>query len=469
MTGAGMEKWSGLVAWAAVTAYVALALVFYRERMLFLDGPHFLVELFQTGWFHTPGHRFSGYLIQLLPLAGIRLGAGVEAVAFLYSLNIALFAFAVFLVLERVYGNRLLSLGWAVFLWAITYDSFYMPVSELPIGLGFLFLLVAHFGRRRVFPGLSWLAPAMYAVHLAASHPLVVFALAFLMAAALPGTALKESLRLDQCALRWLLFTLALAALRFATGGDTEWEKASRLAGFADQALNLFQGNPVNHHLRIIATSVYLPAVLAGLICVSILVVRRYWSDALLFTAFSVLYVLIFAGTHPDWDVRPFTEIYFLALALPLALYIALLALNLRSRTATAILAVCLILQAARVGAHAGFFRERAGVLEAIALQQHEAGISMAVIPFHRMPVGKIAYPFAAGYESLVVSALAGLQPPVTFTFVHADTVLATDTAGTQGYFLVSDWNRKPGIPGRPGPLQLQEFPGYRPFYPEVD
>lgn len=171
MTGERAGQWTGLMAWSAVAAYIVMSLVFFRERMQFLDGPHFLTEMFRTGWFHTPGHRFSGYLTQILPLAGIHLGAGVGTAAFLYSLNTALFACGVFLLLERVYRDSMLSLAWALFLWAVTYDSFYMPVSELPVGLGFLFLLLAHVRRRPAIHGPSWLLALVYTVHLAAATP----------------------------------------------------------------------------------------------------------------------------------------------------------------------------------------------------------------------------------------------------------------------------------------------------------
>ncbi len=64
------DRWIVWLPVAAIGALLLLSLVFYRERMLFIDAPHILFRISNNGALQITEHRYGSFITQLFPLAG---------------------------------------------------------------------------------------------------------------------------------------------------------------------------------------------------------------------------------------------------------------------------------------------------------------------------------------------------------------------------------------------------------------
>jgi len=455
-----------VIPWLAMLAYITLSVIFFRERMSFLDGPHFLIEMINNQGFFTPFSRYASYVTQILPVIGIRTGMENPAIMLLYSLNISLFYMAVFAILDLLYKNRRLALTFILFLWVITYDSFFMPVSELPVGIAFLLLLIAHF-QSNFRPSIinKYLLPGILVLHISCSHPLLLFPLLFgvLSVFVLQQEDISEEKRNAYTA--WFAIAMVLIIIRILLFGNGEIEKVGRLQNLMANYNTFFLNQPVNHFLKEYLSTTYLQGTIATGSLLVILLIRKQYRHAVLFLTMSILFVLVYVVSHPEYNVRPFIEIYFLVIAFFIAWYWALLIVESKLKFFIALAAGIILIQTIRIIDHSSYFKTRNEVYSGILEEMKEEGRTKVVIPLYRSPMRMIGYEFGAGYESLLLSMLEEPGTPKTFTFVNADSVSEQYLDENDGYFIVSEWYRV-----RAGSMhsdfKMSDNVAYQAFYP---
>ncbi len=171
-------RWLGYV---GMFALLVLAAVFYRERAWLLDIAFQTFLMINEGTVQVMVHRFGSAIVQLLPLAAIRLEAPVAVVSWCYSVSFPLLYLGFYALVVRVFRND--RLGWAIVLLytLIVFDAFYWATSEQQQGLGAVLVFFAYWLR---YPTQDrpwmWVASAVGVVALAYYHPLIFISFYFL-------------------------------------------------------------------------------------------------------------------------------------------------------------------------------------------------------------------------------------------------------------------------------------------------
>jgi len=115
------------------------SLIFWKERMLFIDDAFIAFDLIRTKNFSIPLSRYGAGVSQLLPLLALKLHASVKTILILYSLSFNLFFLAAAYILYRLRQFSLVVLL-ALYFTIYVSDTFYWTNNENRQGITWLFL-----------------------------------------------------------------------------------------------------------------------------------------------------------------------------------------------------------------------------------------------------------------------------------------------------------------------------------------
>lgn len=161
-----------------LAAFLVLSLIYYQERMAFLDAAFYLFEMARTGSpaiFHS---RFISVFTQWLPLGAIHLSLPLKTVALLYSLSFPLY-YALCYALCGVQKDYRMALSLLVYLCLFTSHNFYWHLSELNLGTALLFPFLSFFRQRSGMGTAPLLVMILFLPVLVFSHPLLLFPFGF--------------------------------------------------------------------------------------------------------------------------------------------------------------------------------------------------------------------------------------------------------------------------------------------------
>lgn len=159
-----------------------LAMIFWRERTWILDVAFQTFLMIKDGTVQVMVYRFGAATVQSLPLLGIKLGAPLAVISWLYSISFQLHFLLFFSLAAFGFKREDVALGIALLYTAMTFDGFYWQTSELQQGLGFLMLSWAAMLR---YPNIEkwwhYLAWGLTIIALAFYHPLVFMPFYFML------------------------------------------------------------------------------------------------------------------------------------------------------------------------------------------------------------------------------------------------------------------------------------------------
>lgn len=120
-----------------------LALIFYKERVIFSDAVcHFFIVLKSGGYFN-PILRYGVYIVQTPLLLATKLHLSHAALAIIYSLTFVAYQAIIFSLAYWISKDYKIPLIWLLFNTLIVTDTFYWMISELPLGVGIAVLFFA--------------------------------------------------------------------------------------------------------------------------------------------------------------------------------------------------------------------------------------------------------------------------------------------------------------------------------------
>ena len=94
--------------------YFLFTVFFFVHRSSFLDNPFTLFKLINDGELFVNANRYPAVILQLLPMAGIKLGLPLKVLMFLQSLGYFLFHATIFFLIRNWIKDRAFS--WLVLL-----------------------------------------------------------------------------------------------------------------------------------------------------------------------------------------------------------------------------------------------------------------------------------------------------------------------------------------------------------------
>lgn len=159
---------------------IGLAVLFYKERTIFIDNSFFLFDIVKNASFTIQRYRFIAALPQILPLLAVKASLSLKMVAIAYSLGFALFHFACYLITGSVLKNYRLALVLLLTYIIFTTHTFFWELSELLLGISLMIpLLALVLSAVKMNKILFWLLISAGMVTVCFSHPLITIPLGY--------------------------------------------------------------------------------------------------------------------------------------------------------------------------------------------------------------------------------------------------------------------------------------------------
>ncbi len=174
------KRFSIIFASLAFIGLFILAWNHYVIRSLFLDGSFFLFFMLKEGTFNIENYRYGAVVAEWLPMLMIKTGQPLSSIMRAYSLSYIIYYLVLFVIL--FFGLKKRGFAWGVLLiqFLMAGASFYWPISELQLGLGWTFLMLGFWDWNRTEDSkLKWIS-ILYLLPITlfytCFHPLLIFA-----------------------------------------------------------------------------------------------------------------------------------------------------------------------------------------------------------------------------------------------------------------------------------------------------
>ncbi len=160
-----------------------LALVFYKERMAFLDSSYILFSILRDGDFAIQVNRFGACLTQMFPLISSKLGLSLDSIMKVYSLGFIIYYFSLFYLCVGILKKYRFGLCLLLFNILMVADTFYWVMNEFIQGIALMIVFFAFLSRANDInlKDRFWYFPliTLFLFTLAFIHPLLIIPFAF--------------------------------------------------------------------------------------------------------------------------------------------------------------------------------------------------------------------------------------------------------------------------------------------------
>ena len=418
-----------------VVILLLLSVVFFKERMLFIDAPHNLFRIINDGHFHIEEHRYGSFISQIFPLAGAQLHLPLQALMILYSASFNLFFLGVALLLVYKFRNYGLAILFALYLTLFASATFYWPNNEVHQGIGWLVLAFAFnsFMAEKKWPFLLSLPVFAASFYLAIwTHPLVmliaVYLWFFFWLANINWPYSKA--RSFVCTVILLL----LAYFKFNVGMHHGYDssKIEMITHFDPRKIRYVFNAPQLHYFAYQCVTNYWILVLLFVAGIIGLIKERRFLLLALTLLFATGYLLLVCITF--WDY-PSTGFYIESEYMPLSViccapFVYFLLPKLTITRGVAALAFIFCIRLAYILHAAPAFTNRVALLEKINDKMKEKKLAKIIIPLPVQGIDSaLILDWGAPAESMFLSGLKHQIPQRTFIFLSPDDMKAFNTA----------------------------------------
>lgn len=172
-----------LIGYVTFFLLLALSVLLYKERTVFLDISYHLFYILKDSSFAIQNYRFGACFTQLFPLLGGKCGLPLTTIAMLYSASFVLLQVLTFSLLLLMKNGKM-ALAYLLFTVIMTTHTFYWIQSELPQAMAFLFLFMSLLNKsleQEYIPAGTAISCTLLLFVVSFTHPLMLFAFVFFM------------------------------------------------------------------------------------------------------------------------------------------------------------------------------------------------------------------------------------------------------------------------------------------------
>ncbi|MBA3828159.1 MAG: hypothetical protein H0X33_04415 [Taibaiella sp.] len=240
-------KVPSLVAMGAMCVLLLGAIVFYKERILFLDDAFIPFRIINLHLLQVQEHRYGSFITQCIPLLGSYMHWPLSVLLLAYSISFNAFYLAVVLLLIykfRQYGMAILM---ALYYTLFVSDSFFWTNNEVHQGIAWMFLFfavtagMARSQRPLVIQIIGFIVLCVLSVF---THPLIMISMLYLWIFFMSDSATRP-----YNFPRLILFSIILMGIITAkfyishsAGYDSDKLRKITLTSFSD-VLHVFSGH----------------------------------------------------------------------------------------------------------------------------------------------------------------------------------------------------------------------------------
>ena len=440
-------KTAALVIPALLVFLLAGAVIYYKQRMLFIDAPHVFFRIVNDGRLHIEEHRIGSFITQMVPLYGSKLHIPFRFLLLTYSASFYLFYLAVVLLLVFKYHNYGLAILFGLYLTLFVSDTYYWPNNEVHQGIAWLVLAFAinFFVVSKKWPFVFSVLLFAASFYLALwTHPLVMLVAVYLWFFFRVEKTYWPYTRLESFVYTGIL--LLLACIKYCQGMNHGYDstKIEVVTAFRPAKISTVFSSPQFHFfIKNCLANYWLFPILfvAGL--VGLLKEKKYFLT-LWTVIFALGYLILVCITFWNLDSgRFYIESEYAPLAIigcaPFVYYV-LPKINKRAAVIVVLLVCCIrlgyIYQAAIP------FTNRVAIMDNMLNKMKEKNLTKVIIP---EPVpgidSALVMNWGAPVESIFLSKLKGDVPQRTFIFLSPDIIRSV--AGIGKDTLLGCWEQR--------------------------
>ncbi len=431
-------------------ALLVISILFFKERMLYIDAPHMLFRIINDGHMHIEEHRYGSFISQFFPWLGVRLHLPLKGLMIFYSTGFYLFYLAVGLLLVYKYMDYGLAVLLGLYFTVFVTDTYYWPNNEVHQGITWLVLAFAVCRSTAMRKQNLWIQLLLFTgfFFLAIwTHPLVMLAAVYLwffyVANGQVSSFSKHQVVLFSCIL------VLLSVLKFCQGLHHNYDgsKIEILTGFDIHRLkNIFTSPQFHFFINgcIFHYQIFTALFIAGL--VGLLINKKYilfaWT-----VVFVAGYLFLMCATYWDFTLRSFMESEYMPMVIicctPFVYHVLP---KMKPGVSVSIIFLVYLLRIGFIFMAAAPFTNRVALLARMNEKMRQKNLTKIVITKPLPPTvdNALIYTWGAPVESIFISALKGEKPQRTFIFLSPDELKDFNTASKDT--LLGSWEKRAAI-----------------------
>ncbi len=407
------------------------SIVWYPQRILFIDPAWVAYYIINKGGPLILEHRYGAITSQIWPLIASKMHLPIRVVLCLYSASFYIFYFAVALLLLRLRQYALCILL-AMYFTLLVSDVYFWPNNEVHQGIGWMFLFLGGFFHVSARGAAAWWVHPLLLLSLLMavfSHFIVIVPCSFLWLYRMLYSRNYWNSRGKRIQLAAYVVAVAALFLVKLSLGKAGWYDSGKLepllksnpgeiiASFSNGAARTMGASILRNYWLLI------PVTLAGL---AALIRLRQWGRLALLIAYGSGFFALVCLTYPDSYGREmlfYMESEWMAWSLVLATPFVLHVLpHVKPHIALGAIIFIFVVRLAYICASFPFFNERYKKLETITNALRRRHISKAVLIATQQETRPgFLMDWGTAYESLLLSAMAGDKPAISFRILEPD------------------------------------------------
>jgi len=161
---------------AAYAVMFLFAIIFYKERIIFLDTAFVLFHMLKDGAFDVQIYRLGDAFSQIMPLLASKAGSSLNTIIMSYSVGLISSYFIPYIICGSILKQYRLALFILLLNLLFASDTFYWPISQVPQGMALLVLILALINGKEInsISLLRWALLLVLLVVLVFFHPLML-------------------------------------------------------------------------------------------------------------------------------------------------------------------------------------------------------------------------------------------------------------------------------------------------------
>ncbi len=161
----------GFVAYGVLMAF---AMVFFKERTVFVDIAFHLFHIIKNNDFAIQAYRYGAVVTQVFPMLARKMSASLTTIMLVYSAGVMLYYIACYWLCGSVLKNYRLALVLLFSQFLFTTNAFFWMQAELQQGLAFMIVVFGFVGKLGEKPSASlWLLTGASIIFANFFHPLL--------------------------------------------------------------------------------------------------------------------------------------------------------------------------------------------------------------------------------------------------------------------------------------------------------
>lgn len=385
---------------------IFLALIFYKERVIFSDSAFSLVYLLIEQRVYEMPLRMGASIPQFIPLSAILLHCSLKVVMLLQSISTQLLYLMVYMLAYRFSKKRVLFLLIPLNLVLLVNEVFFWPISEVQQGLIWL-CLYAVILFEKIWDGQPlWKSLCLHILFIAwiqFLHPLLFFPIVFLIVYFYEF----DSQLFSRKFLYHLTICIAVFGVRYMLGSNNWYEsgKFDLMPALTNHLPHFFQlGSVVAFTQKL--SSAYLIYIVLLSVSVMWLLINKQFLRCLILLIFSAGYWILIMISSAD-DARFYTENMLLPLGFLVSIpIVAEILPALKWKYMPIVFLILMIIRLAYIYHSHTDYTDRFRIYAPYFSYLHQHKLNGVIVDDKLIDQKKAIVTWSSGYESILLSGL---------------------------------------------------------------